>query len=58
MILEFEDERSLLSDDAKALMQRCADAAQAAEGVSEPLAAFVRIVGDGEIQAINREQRG
>ena len=58
MILEFEDERSLLSDEAKALMQRCADAAQAAEGVSEPLAAFVRIVGDGEIQAINREQRG
>ena len=30
MILEFEDERSLLSDEAKALMQRCADAAQAA----------------------------
>ena len=57
MILEFEDERSLLSDEAKALMQRCADAAQAAEGVSEPLAAFVRIVDDDEIQAINREQR-
>ena len=57
MILEFEDERSLLSDEAKALMQRCADAAQAAEGVSEPLAAFVRIVDDDEIRAINREQR-
>lgn len=58
MILEFEDERSLLGDEAKALMQRCADAAQAAEGVSEPLAAFVRIVDDDEIRTINRDQRG
>lgn len=58
MILEFEDEMNLLSGDAKALMQRCADAAQAAEGVSEPLAAFVRIVSDAEIRTINREQRG
>ena len=58
MILEFEDERDLLGSDARQLMQRCADAAQAAEGVSAPLAAFIQIVGDGEIQIINREQRG
>lgn len=58
MILEFEDELHLLSDEARALMQRCADAAQEAEGVSEPLFAFVRIVRDPEIQEINREQRG
>ena len=57
MILEFEDEKNLLTDEARALMQRCADAAQAAEGVSETLAAFVRIVNDDEIQEINREQR-
>lgn len=58
MILEFEDELHLLSDEAKALMQRCADAAQTTEGVCEPLFAFVRIVRDPEIQKINREQRG
>ena len=58
MILEFEDELNLLGDETKALMQRCADAAQAAEGVSETLAAFVRIVSDDEIRTINREQRG
>lgn len=58
MILEFEDERGLLDGEARALMQRCADAAQAAEGVTLPLAVFVEIVGDEEIRAINREQRG
>jgi len=58
MILEFEDERGLLDDAAKQLMQRCADAAQQAEGVHAPLAAFIRIVNDDEIQVINREQRG
>jgi len=58
MILEFEDERGLLDGDARALMQRCADAAQAAEGVNAPLAAFIQIVGDAEIQKINLEQRG
>ena len=58
MILEFEDERGLLTQEAVQLMQRCADAAQAAEGVTAPVAAFVRIVDDEEIQAINREQRG
>ena len=58
MILEFEDERNLLDEETKALMRRCADAAQRTEGALEPLAAFVRIVGDDEIRAINREQRG
>ncbi|MBQ2991994.1 MAG: rRNA maturation RNase YbeY [Clostridia bacterium] len=58
MILEFDDEMGLLSADARALMQRCADAAQAQEGVSLPLAAFVSIVDDDAIQVINREQRG
>ena len=58
MILEFEDERGLLDDAAKALMQRCADSAQHAEGVVQPLYAFIQIVNDDEIQVINREQRG
>jgi len=58
MILEFEDERSLLDGEARLLMQRCADAAQQAEGVSAPLAVFIRVVDDDEIQVINREQRG
>jgi len=58
MILEFEDESGLLSQEARALMQRCADAAQAAEGVTVQTAVFVQIVGDDEIQEINREQRG
>ena len=58
MILEFEDERSLLDGEAKQLMQRCADAAEKTESVSVPLAAFIRIVNDDEIQVINREQRG
>lgn len=57
MILEFEDERGLLDEQARALMQRCADAAQQAEGVSIPLAVFISIVNDDEIQVINREQR-
>lgn len=58
MILEFDDERALLDDEAKALMQRCADAAQKTEGVAPDLAVFVQIVGDEEIREINREQRG
>ena len=58
MILEIEDERGLLGSEARALMQRCADAAQATEGVQAPLAAFISIVDDGAIRGINREQRG
>ena len=57
MILEIEDERSLLDDEARALMQRCADSAEKTEGVTLPLYAFVRIVDDDEIRVINREQR-
>ena len=57
MILEIEDERSLLDDEARELMQRCADSAKAAEGVSVPLGVYVRIVSDEEIREINREQR-
>ena len=57
MILEFEDERGLLDDAAKALMQRCADSAARTEGVTQPLYAFIQVVGDDEIQVINREQR-
>lgn len=58
MILEIMDERGLLKAQAKALMQRCADAAQEAEGVHVPLAVFVEIVDDEAIRTINREQRG
>ena len=58
MILEIEDERGLLDDEARKLMQRCADSAEKTEGVTLPLYAFVRIVDDDEIQVINREQRG
>ncbi len=57
MILEFEDELNLLLEADRALMQRCADSAQKAEGVTTPLAVFIRIVDDDEIQTINREQR-
>ena len=58
MILEFEDELNLIDEKARALMQRCADAAKKAEGVTLPLSVFIRIVDDDEIQVINREQRG
>ena len=58
MILEIDDTRGLLDDDARALMQRCADAAEKTEGVTEKTAVFISIVDDDEIQAINREQRG
>ena len=58
MILEIEDTRGLLDRQARALMQRCADAAAAAEGVEEKTAVFVSIVGDEEIREINRSQRG
>lgn len=58
MILDISDERGLLDGQTRALMQRCADAAQAAEGVSAPLAVFVEIVDDEAIRAVNREQRG
>ena len=57
MILEFEDERGLLDSEARALMQRCADSAEKTEGVVLPLYAFIQVVGDEEIQVINREQR-
>lgn len=58
MILEIEDTRGLLDGQARALMQRCADAAAAAEGVEEKTAVFISIVGDEEIREINRSQRG
>ena len=57
MILEFEDERGQLDEQARALMQRCADSAEKTEGVSVPLYAFIQVVGDDEIQVVNREQR-
>ncbi|MBP3655235.1 MAG: rRNA maturation RNase YbeY [Clostridia bacterium] len=57
MILEFEDERELLSAETRALMQRCADAAEHTEGVDTELYVFVQIVDDDEIRVINREQR-
>lgn len=58
MILEIEDERGLLDDHARALMQRCADAAVKTEGVNEKLAVFISIVDDDEIREINCDQRG
>lgn len=57
MILFIEDERGQLDEEAKRLMQRCADAAQAAEGVNIQTAVFVEIVDDETIRVINREQR-
>ena len=57
MILEFEDEKGLLDKQTRALMQRCADAAQRTEGVSCPLSVFISVVDDEEIRKINREQR-
>ena len=57
MILEIEDARGLLGDDARALMQRCADAAERTEGIMEKTAVFISIVDDDEIREINREQR-
>ena len=57
MILEFSDERELLDDQTRTLMQRCADAAARTEGVDVPVSAFVTLVDDEEIRAINREQR-
>ena len=58
MKLEFEDEMGLLAHEDRALLQRCADAAALAEGVSVPAGAFVEIVDDARIREINREQRG
>ncbi|OLA27859.1 MAG: hypothetical protein BHW25_00875 [Faecalibacterium sp. CAG:82-related_59_9] len=58
MILEFEDEKGLLDEQARGLMQLCADAAQRTEGVSCPLSVFISVVGDEQIREINREQRG
>jgi len=57
MILFIEDEHRELNDEAKSLMQRCADAAQAAEGVRVQTAVFIEIVDDEAIRVINREQR-
>ena len=57
MILEFEDEKGLLDEQTRELMQRCADAAQRTEGVSCPLSVFISVVDDEEIRTINREQR-
>ena len=57
MILEVEDEKGLLDEQTRELMQRCADAAQRTEGVSCPLSVFISVVGDEEIRTINREQR-
>lgn len=58
MILEFEDELNLLDEQARALMQRCADAAEKTEGITVPLSVFISIASDEEIRVINREQRG
>lgn len=57
MILYIEDERGELDEAARALMQRCADAAQATEGVELQTAAFIEIVTDDQIREVNREQR-
>ena len=58
MILEFEDEKGLLDEQTRALMQTCSQAAQRAEGVTLPLSVFIRVTDDDEIRTINREQRG
>ena len=57
MILEFEDEKQLLDDATRELMQTCSQAAQKAEGVTLPLSVFIRVVDDDEVRTINREQR-
>lgn len=58
MKLEFEDGYGLLTQEDRALMQRCADAAERAEGVGLQTSVFVQIVGDEAIRRVNREQRG
>ncbi|MDO5379212.1 MAG: rRNA maturation RNase YbeY [Clostridia bacterium] len=58
MKLEFEDGRGLLTDADRELMQRCADAAERAEGVRLATSAFVEIVDDETIRRFNCEQRG
>ena len=58
MILEFEDELQQLDEAARALMQRCADAAQAAEGAPDPMYVFISVVDDEAIREVNRQQLG
>ena len=58
MILYIEDERCELDDEARALMQRCADAAEKTEGVLVKTAVYIEMVSDEEIRVVNREQRG
>lgn len=58
MKLEIEDERGLLGAQDAALLRACAGAAARAEGVPVETAAFVRIVDDAQIRAVNREYRG
>ena len=58
MILYIEDDLCELDEEAKLLMQRCADAAQKTDGVAVKTAVFIEIVSDDAIQAINRDQRG
>lgn len=58
MILYIEDERCDLDAQARALMQRCADAAEATEGILAKTAVYIEMVSDEEIRVVNREQRG
>ena len=58
MILLIEDARGELDEEARALMQRCADAAEKTEGVAVTTAVYIEMVSDEEIRVVNREQRG
>ena len=58
--MKLEIEQACVSErqDLDRLLARAADAAQAAEGVTEPLYVYVRLTDDEEICRINSEQRG
>ena len=58
MILLIEDARGELDEEARLLMQRCADAAEKTEGVAVTTAVYIEMVSDEEIRVVNREQRG
>lgn len=58
MVLQIGDERGQIGARVRALLCRCADAAEEQEGLSVRTAAFVRITGDAEIRKLNRELRG
>ncbi len=58
MILEFETERTDAPEGLAALLEETAAACVEAEGLSVPVYACLRLIGDEEIHLVNRETRG